>query len=255
LYPLDWTDEEAVAFGMLPNILDPISHLVPPDFYPAYEKVMATHQKEKKDLQDVLQKMVSIIQMGTPAFQEQQHNFLSPVIQAILNSRTIEVVYHTQSRDVTTFRSLDPYYLIPRDHRFYLIAYCHEKQKVLTFRLSRFLEVTQTDRTFEKQEFNLKDYFKHTWSIIQGTDKIHFKVLFKQNIARYIKEEELFVKPKLTEREDGSLLFEVTLNHDREFLQWIMQYGTDAEILEPLEYRNKMKATLESWIQMYQKEL
>jgi predicted DNA-binding transcriptional regulator YafY len=80
-------------------------------------------------------------------------------------------------------------------------------------------------------------------------------VLFKQNIARYIKEEELFVKPKLTEREDGSLLFEVTLNHDREFLQWIMQYGTDAEILEPLEYRNKMKAILESWIQMYQKEL
>jgi predicted DNA-binding transcriptional regulator YafY len=97
--------------------------------------------------------------------------------------------------------------LIPRDHRFYLIAYCHEKQKVLTFRLSRFLEVTQTDRTFEKQEFSLKDYFKHTWSIIQGTDKIHFKVLFSQNIARYIKEEELFVKPKLTEREDGSLLY------------------------------------------------
>ncbi len=66
----------------------------------------------------------------------------------------------------------------------------------------------------------MKDYFKHTWSIIQGTNKIKFKVLFSKNIARYIKEEELFVKPKLTEREDGSLLFEVTLNHDREFLQW-----------------------------------
>ncbi|MED1563815.1 hypothetical protein AJ85_16890 [Alkalihalobacillus alcalophilus ATCC 27647 = CGMCC 1.3604] len=63
---------------------------------------METHEKEKEDLQDVLQKMVSIIQMGTPAFQEQQHNFLSPVIQAIINSNTIEVKYHTQSRDVTT---------------------------------------------------------------------------------------------------------------------------------------------------------
>jgi predicted DNA-binding transcriptional regulator YafY len=46
---------------------------------------------------------------------------------------------------------------------------------------------------------------------------------------------------------------EVTLNHDREFLQWIMQYGTDAEILEPVEYRDKMKETLESWLKMYQK--
>ncbi|WP_227939954.1 WYL domain-containing protein [Alkalihalobacillus deserti] len=69
---------------------------------------------------------------------------------------------------------LDPYYLIPRDHRFYLIAYCHEKKGVRTFRLSRFLELKQTEEAFTKQDFNLKEYFQHTWSIIQGTDKIHF---------------------------------------------------------------------------------
>ncbi|MDT8862966.1 transcriptional regulator [Alkalihalobacillus sp. MEB130] len=252
LYPLDWTEDEAVAFGMMPNILDPINHLIPPDFYSAYEKVMATHQKEKSDMQDVLQKMVSIIQMGTPAFQEEQSNFLSPVIQAIMNSKSIKVVYHTQSRDVTTERFLDPYYLIPRDHRFYLIAYCHEKEGIRTFRLSRMLEVKQTEESFKKKDFNVKEYFRHTWSIIQGTDKIHFKVLFRPTIARYIKEEELFVTPKLTERSDGSLLFEVTLNHDREFLQWIMQYGTDAEILEPVYYREKMKQVLKDWLEIYQ---
>ncbi|WP_332699334.1 WYL domain-containing protein [Halalkalibacter lacteus] len=148
-----------------------------------------------------------IIQMGTPSFQEEHSNFLSPVIHAILNSQTIEVVYHTQSRDVTTKRLFDPYYLILRDHRFYLIAYCHEKKEFRTFRLSRFLEVKQTEETFTKQDFNLKEYFQHTWSIIQGTDKIHFKVLFSSNVARYIKEEELFVTPKLSEKKDGSLLF------------------------------------------------
>ncbi|MDV2686024.1 transcriptional regulator [Alkalihalophilus lindianensis] len=252
IYPIDWTDKEAVAFGMLPNVIDQMTHLFPPDFYSAYEKVMATHQKEKKELQDVLQKMVSIIQMGTPAFQEEQNNFLSPVIDSILNSRTIEVVYHTQSRDVTTSRALDPYYLIPRDHRFYLIAFCHEKQKVLTFRMSRFLQVNQTDQTFDMKDFNLKKYFKDTWSIIQGKDKIHFKVLFNKEVARYIKEEELFVNPRLTENKDGSLLFEVTLNHDREFMQWLMQYGMDAEILEPVEYREKMKEKLTKWMSVYE---
>ncbi|OLO37081.1 transcriptional regulator [Alkalihalophilus pseudofirmus] len=252
IYPLNWTEEEAVAFGMLPQILEQMSHLIPQDFYTAYEKVMATHQKEKKDLHNLLQQMVSIIQMGTPAFQEQQQNFLSPVIQAIMNSRTLEVVYHTQSRNETTTRMLDPYYLIPRDHRFYLVAYCHRKGRFLTFRMSRFLEVKRTDTTFKKQDFNIKEYLKDTWSIIQGSKKIHFKVLFQKDTARYIKEEELFVKPKLTEREDGRLLFEVTLNHDREFLQWIMQYGSNAEILEPIEYREKMKETLLSWLNRYE---
>ncbi|MBU9723857.1 MULTISPECIES: helix-turn-helix transcriptional regulator [Bacillaceae] len=251
MYPLDWTEDEALAFTMLPKIQEQISHLIPSDFYTAYEKVMATHQKEKKDLQSMLQKMVSIIQMGTPAYQTENNNFLSEVIQAIMNERTIEVTYHTQSRNVTTKRALDPYYLIPRDHRFYLIAFCHEKQRFLTFRLSRFLELELTEQTFSKQEFNLKEYFQHTWSIIQGTEKIKFKVLFSKSIARYIKEEELFVKPVLTEKKDGSLLFEVTLNHDREFLQWVMQYGAEAEILEPVEYRQKMKQNLQTWLAKY----
>ncbi|WP_062051668.1 YafY family protein [Bacillus sp. JCM 19034] len=252
LYPLNWTEEEAVAFGMMPKILAPVYHLIPPAYFTAYEKVMATHQKEKNNIQDILQKMVSIIQMGTPAFNKQQSNFLSPVIQAIMKETTIEIVYHTQSRDVTTVRLIDPYYLIPRDHRFYLIAYCHQKDEIRTFRLSRILEIKETDRTFKKKEnFNVKKYFQHTWSIIKGEEKITFKILFSSNVARYIKEEELFVEPKLKERSDGSLLFEVTLNHDREFLQWLMQYGKDAEILEPVMYRKKMKEMLVEWINLY----
>lgn len=251
LYPLDWTAEEAVAFGMLPRLLEQMNDLVPAEFNTAYEKVLAAHQKEQMNQIDYLQKMDSIIATGTPASQEQHKNFLSIVVQAILESRTLEVVYHTKSRDVVTSRLIDPYYLIPRENRFYLIAYCHEKQKFLTFRMSRFLEVKQTEKMFEKMEFNIKYFFKHTWSIIQGSDEIHFKVLFSKNVARYIMEEELFVSPKLTKNKDGSLLFEVTLNHDREFLQWIMQYGADAEIIKPIEYRKRMKELLEEWMEKY----
>jgi predicted DNA-binding transcriptional regulator YafY len=171
--------------------------------------VVATHQKEQKNQLDFLQKMVTIIQLGTPASKEQHKTFLLEVVQAILNSQTIEVIYHTQSRDVVTSRTLNPYYLIPRENRYYLIAYCHEKAEFRTIRMSRFLDVKQTDKTFEKQKFNLKEHFKDTWSIIPGTDKIDFKVLFYKNVARYIKEKELFVKPKLTDYADGSLLFGV----------------------------------------------
>ena len=235
---------------MLPRLLEQMNDLVPAEFNTAYEKVLAAHQKEQKNQIDYLQKMGSIIATWTPASQEQHKNLLSIVVQAILESQTLEVVYHTKSRDVVTSRLIDPI-IDSRENRFYLIAYCYEKQKFLTFRMSRFLEVKQTEKMSEKMEFNIKDFFKHTWSIIQGSDEIHFKVLFSKNVARYIMEEELFVSPKLTKNEDGSLLFEVTLNHDREFLQWIMQYGPDAEIIEPIEYRRKMKELLEEWSKKY----
>ena len=50
---------------------------------------------------------------------------------------------------------------------------------------------------------------------------------------------------------DGSLLFEVTLNNDREFLMWVNSYGPEVEILEPLQYRNEMREKLERWRGIY----
>lgn len=62
----------------------------------------------------------------------------------------------------------------------------------------------------------------------------------------------MFIMPRMTDLEDGSLLFEVTLNNDREFLQWLNQYGPEVEILEPKSYREKMKDMLELWMNLYQ---
>ncbi|ULL13799.1 WYL domain-containing protein [Paenibacillus sp. H1-7] len=70
-------------------------------------------------------------------------------------------------------------------------------------------------------------------------------------VARYIKEEEMFVKPKIKDLPDGSLMVEVTLNHDREFLNWVYQYGPNAEILEPKSYRKTMKEQLQAWMNIY----
>ena len=94
---------------------------------------------------------------------------------------------------------------------------------------------------------------KHTWSILRGDRVIRFKVRFSASVAKYILEEELFLKPVFSEQADGSLLMEVTVNHDQEFLQWLAQYGEDAEILAPLSYRDRMKEKLEAWLQLYEK--
>jgi len=92
---------------------------------------------------------------------------------------------------------------------------------------------------------------KYTWSIERGHEQITFKVKFRPTIARYVREEELFIKPRLKDLPDGSLLFEVTVNHEREFLGWLSQYGLDAEIMEPASYRTYMKERLEQWQKLY----
>lgn len=250
MYPLDWTEEEALAFSLLPSVLDKTQ--LPPEFDSAYDKVMAAHAKQQKEQKYLLEDVADIIRMGQPAYRGEEVNFLSEFIQAMLAKKTIETVYYTQSRAELTERHIDPYYLVPREQRFYVIGYCHLAGEVRTFRLSRFREVTVTTQTFVKSSFDIEQYLRNTWSIERGDAEIHFKVKFSSAVARYVKEEEMFVRPRMEELPDGGLLFEVTLNHDREFLNWVRQYGPEAEILAPAAYRNKMQEQLRKWQQLYQ---
>jgi predicted DNA-binding transcriptional regulator YafY len=113
MYPLNFTEQEALVFSMLPSVVDAAK--LPPGFQTAHDKVMAAHFKKKSRHKDIIEHIAEIIQMGTPAYREESENFLYPVMQAILSQKTIDTVYHTQSRNETTERMIDPYYLVPRD--------------------------------------------------------------------------------------------------------------------------------------------
>lgn len=249
LYPLDFSEQEALAFSLLPSVLN--QDKIPPGFHTAYDKVMGTHLKEKSKQNGILENIADIIQMGKPAYRKESRNFLQPIIGAILEQQSIRTVYHSQSRNATTEREIDPYYLIPRDQRFYLVGYCHLKEAIRTFRMSRFQQVEVTDSSFNKSGFNIKKYLKNTWSIDRGNKNIRFKVRFSPEVARYIKEEELFVHPRMSDEKDGSLLFEVTVNNANEFMKWIRQYGPSAEILEPASAREELKLQLAQWATLY----
>jgi len=250
LYPLNFTEQEALVFSLLPSVLD--KDKLPPGFDTAYDKVMGTHRKEKSQHNNLIGDIAGIMQMGTPAYRKESPNFLQPIIQAILEQRTIDTVYHTQYRNETTERKIDPYYLIPREQRFYLIGYCHLKESIRTFRISRFQKVELTGESFDKGGFSIKQYLKNTWSIDRGDKNIRFKVRFDPEVARYIKEEELFVRPRMRDQKDGSLIFEVTVNNEKEFLKWVLQYGPSAEIVEPKSVRESMKEQLSRWARMYE---
>lgn len=248
-YPLDLTADEARALQLAPSLVDDDQR--PAGFATAIDKVLATHRKKQAQQATLIADIADIIQMGTPAYRPDTPNHLQTLITAILDHRTIATAYHTQSRDATTERRIDPYYLVPRDQRFYLIGYCHLAGEVRTFRVSRLKKVELLDLKFDRGDFNIRNYLKHTWSIEQGDKLMRFKVRFSAAVARYVKEEELFVHPRMTDLPDGGLLFEVTVNQEAEFLRWVLQYGGDAEVLEPADVRSRMRDQLAAWHAMY----
>lgn len=249
-YPLDWDEEEYYSFLNLPFVLP--EKYQTKAFQTAYEKVMAAHTAERKRKQQASSDIAKVLRDGKSFDDEtDEYDILSKITEAVLTKHRIKAVYHTYSRDVMTKRKIDPYFLVPRGDRLYVIGYCHKSEEIRTFRLNRFRQVMLLEETFTRDHVNLEKHLQYTWSIIRGNKRIRFKVTFSKKVARYIKEEEYNVQPVLTDLPDGSLLFEVTLNHEEEFLRWLMKYGPEAEIIEPFEYREKMRKVLEEWYRVY----
>ncbi|MET3289297.1 UNVERIFIED_CONTAM: putative DNA-binding transcriptional regulator YafY [Brevibacillus sp. OAP136] len=177
---------------------------------------------------------------------------MEKVIEAIIKEVTIVCEYYTMSREDLTTRMIDPYYLVPRGGYLYLIGFCHERGEIRVFRLNRFQSIELTTKQFFiEDDFEIEAYLDKLWGIKGDSEEISFKVRFSKDVARYIKEQRYESTPTFEDNDDGSLTLSVTIRGSEEFLRWMKQYGKDAELLEPVTYREKMLEEIKQMYQMY----
>jgi predicted DNA-binding transcriptional regulator YafY len=251
IYPPDLNDEEILAFLALPRLLGDTFDLLSPEFHLAYEKISASLMKDKKLNSALIEQISSKFLLPKSITQNQNKDCLSALINAMFNMITVKTLYNSRSSQKVQERLIDPYYLIFRDSHLYLIGYCHLRNEIRTFRLSRFLEVELTSESFEMGDFSLKSYLKDSWSIERGSRATTFLVRFSQSISPYVQEEEFYSKPKMWLQQDGSLLFQATVSSSDEFMRWLLQFGPEAEIVEPKKYREQMRKLLKTWSKTY----
>ena len=148
--------------------------------------------------------------------------------------------YYTLSRDEFRRRLLDPYHLIYKSGAWYLIAFCHWRQKIKTFRVDRIQSIEETDIMFEIPEhFSLKEYLKNSWQITRG-DEIQVKVRFFPPAARYVKEMKWLPTQEIKKEVNGNIIFTANVGGIIEIKRWILGYGSQAEVLEPKSLRNEI---------------
>lgn len=175
------------------------------------------------------------------------------IIEAIVGNKSIQISYYSIHRNVISNRAIDPYYLIPRGGHLYVIAYCHFRKEISIFRLSRIQSIQLTDTSFSIQKsFRISDFLANRWSILAEDQKTtKFSVKFHKDIARYIYEKDFYTKTTLLELDDGLLLLSARVKSQQEFIKWVRSFGIQAEILEPEEVWNQLRAEYEQLIYRY----
>ncbi|WP_145333201.1 YafY family protein [Paenibacillus xylanexedens] len=253
MYPLNWTDEEAQAFIQLADVMEDIRPLLRPAFESAYEKVVASSQKNRSERVEWAEKIRGMFREGTKVWQniegdEASHSFLT-LLQAGISQNSIEGKYMSQG-EMEHIR-FDPYCLIPREYQFDLLAYCHFSERLKKFQVNRLHDLRIIPRTFRKNDYLIQSYLRVPWTTRGSTVGDAIKIRFSSSVVERVMQERFCVHPVMTIEPEGTLLFETVLVNAEELFAWLSKYGPEAEIIEPEHYRSLMKEHLERWQQVY----
>lgn len=184
---------------------------------------------------DVLLDLSSSVQ-GTP---EQ----LPDLIEAITDRR--KVAFEYVASDLSKqLRTIEPYRLSNSRGHWYLIGHDVDRKAMRTFRVDRFASAVTTKGAASSFEVDIEALDAEELSFDQ---QLHTAVI----ALRKGKAPQLRAGAHVTEIDSDWDRIEITFKSSENLIQRILWYGTDIQLLEPLELRNDLIARLEKVIALH----
>ncbi len=248
--PLDMPELMALYFS-----LDMLRAMHDTVFYESLEslfhKIKATLPPESADFLKNLQKALCVDQK-----QYRQYGKLKKIITAIndavMQSRSIDIIYFALSKKSRTKRIVDPYRIWFINGTFYLVGYCHLRKEVRTFALDRIRNIEITDSGFTiPDDFNFNDFMSGGFGAYCGGIPEKVKVSFAPEIAGYIEEKIWHESQKIYRNKNGSIIFEATVAVNEELENWVLSWGAKARVLEPESLKVRMRQEAEKMALAY----
>lgn len=199
------------------------------------------------------------------------HTWLTIFMQAMRGNHVMEITHQGFSRRYADTFRIEPYCLKVVNRRWYIIAnspyfetlnrehkgeegYVPHKE-ILTYGLDRILQATILDETFTpKNNFNIKKYFKGCAGIITSDDPIqHVVIKAYDQTPDYLRTLPLHESQKEISTDDNSTTFAYDVKPTYDFLQLILHQGSNIEVIEPQELRDKISDIAQKIINYYKK--
>ena len=121
-----------------------------------------------------------------------------------------------------------------------------------TFKIERIRDVRVTPRAFEApEEASLERDLRRGWDIIADQPPVEILLKFSANVGDRVAETVWHPLQQLEKANDGTLLWRSTVSGIIEIRLWILSWGDDVEVLEPLELRTQVRGILERAVARY----
>jgi len=159
------------------------------------------------------------------------------LIDASRERRACAIHYLKPGAADGSVRLIHPYCVAYAEGHWYTVGHCTVENGVRVFRLDRILAADVSESGFEPPaSFLLEDYVKDG-RVYRADGDRPLRVRYSPRVARWIRERAEWESAEVDELEDGSVMVEGRAADPWWAVGQALQYGAEAEILEPEEVR------------------
>lgn len=186
------------------------------------------------------------------------HNYtkiLEKLTAAWSENRKAVILYQSKTANETHKYTVAIYFMepYPAGKTIYLFARADEDGILRTFRTDRISAVELIEESYSiPADFDYRELFADGWGIWDTHGKKEEILLrFSTQAAQRVKETVWHSSQKLSEDDTGRLLFSASITEPLEMVPWIRGWGSDCEVLAPVELRQFMREEAEKLEKIY----
>ena len=181
------------------------------------------------------------------------HRHLTSVIEAMTGNHELVISYMKYTMAKAETFTLRPYALKEYAKRWYIVAYCLEREDIRIYGLDRVTNLEISGKTFRMPEgFDVDGLFATSFGIYLPKGKgqtITFRA--SETEAKFLRDLPLHSSQSEISNDGNTVTFSLFVCPDRNLIMEFCKYGSRIEVLSPVEVREAVRTELRQALEMY----
>lgn len=181
------------------------------------------------------------------------HRYLTGIMEAMTENSEIEIRYRKYTSSETERFTLRPYAVKEASRRWYVVAYCIEREAIRVYGLDRVAEMTATGKKFRMPEdFDVEELFATSFGIYIPDGKgrtITFRATERE--AKYLRDLPIHASQKEVHTRGDGVVFEIFVCPNTDLIMEFCRRGDRIEVLSPADIREAVAGELRKAAEQY----
>lgn len=182
------------------------------------------------------------------------HMYLTEVMEAMTENLEVVMEYHKYTSEESETLTIWPYAVKEFAKRWYIIAYCKEREGLRVYGLDRVKSMKVTGKKFKmKSGFDVDELFATSFGIYLPGGKgqvITFRCSERE--AKFLRDLPLHSSQEEVRKDGDSVIFSIFVCPDKNLIMEVCKHGSRIEILSPAEVRDAVRDELKKALAQYE---